>query len=206
MVKAELKCDVVFHTVCTAWSKAGPNSHFPSSPTRSRSSSCKPCTVHWIRAKLASLRVQRELWVNLCKSTERQISTDWLVVPMWCVWLLNPGQVSESDLWSAELADRLRGEEETGGGCSVGGRRSSPGHVCYIGLRHQFRCRARLDHRLCSEKGWARFGVKIEGKNGFLGNPSIHAYIHQFRIMYLKIMGCVCARRKKSKERRGRND
>lgn len=78
---------------------------------------------------------------------------------------LTPGQVSESDMWSSELAHRLWGEEETGGSCPAAWRRSRSFQVYCSDPHYQLLRRAWLDHWFCSKKGWTWFGYKVEGKN-----------------------------------------
>lgn len=117
----------------------------------------------------------------------------------------NSGQVSESDMWSAQLALRPWREEETGGRCSAAGRRGSSFHLHPSALSQQLLRRAGLDHWFCSKKGWTRFGVKVEGKGvivfqmwplrGSLGNVGFNV-----------VVVSVCVRRKSWKERRGMND
>lgn len=74
-----------------------------------------------------------------------------------------PGQVPESDMWSAELAHRLRGEEKTGGSCSAAGRRSVSFYFCCSVLHKQLLSGAGLDYWFRSKKGRTRYGFKVEG-------------------------------------------
>lgn len=146
------------------WRTAGSNFHFPTSPMTSRSSSCTHCTKHWTRAKLGSLKVQLERCVF---TPAEQINTKYGVRFLKILMYISsiPGQVSESDMWSSELAHRPWGEEEAAGSSSASGRRSSSVHVHYTGLNHQLLSRAWLDHWFCSKKDWTRYGDKVEGND-----------------------------------------
>lgn len=53
-------CFVIFPAGSSGWRMAGLAFHFRTSPMTSRSSSCRPCTEHWIRAKLAFSKVLLE--------------------------------------------------------------------------------------------------------------------------------------------------
>lgn len=83
------------------------------------------------------------LWTRMQK--RYGILLNLLLFYMYCMSYTS-GQVSESDMWSFELAHRLRGEEEAGGSCPAAGRRSSSFYFHHPVLHKQLISRARLDH------------------------------------------------------------
>lgn len=110
---AKFSLCVVCSSLSLAWSwRAGAVGFLSlSSPTPSRRASWRPFTLLWIRGKSVYSRVP--LARSVCASSRVLRWEDGGCLS--CRVFYSAGKVSESDMWCTDMAEGLRGAEETGG-------------------------------------------------------------------------------------------